>query len=105
MVSSPADDGPADTSADPRATDDSVAQLSEEELYAIVRVATEDAVLGALGTLMLVGIGIVLIATGASALLTSVTPTSVLVSVVFIGFGGYLAASSLRIIPPAREWV
>jgi len=104
MVSSPADDSPADA-ADPRATDGRVAQLSEEELYAIVRVAAEDAVLGALGTLMLVGIGLVLIATGASALLTAVTPVTVLVSVVVIGFGTYLVASSFGVIPPAREWL
>ncbi|NLV13600.1 hypothetical protein [Haloarcula argentinensis] len=100
MVSSPADDDPADTS-----TDGSVAALSEEELYAIVRIAAEDAVLGALGTLMLVGIGIVLIATGASALLANVTPATVLVSVVLIGFGVYLTTSSLGVIPPAREWL
>ncbi|EMA33593.1 hypothetical protein [Haloarcula japonica] len=105
MVSSPVDDGPSDTSTDPPATDGSAAALSEEELYAIVRVAAEDAVLGALGTLMLVGIGIVLIATGASTLLADVTPVSLLVSVVFIGFGVYLTASSLGVIPPAREWV
>ena len=103
MVSSPADDDPVDTSTDPPATDGTVAALSEEELYAIVRVAAEDAVLGALGTLMLVGIGIVLIATGVSALLADVTLISLLVSAVFIVFGGYLIASNLGVIPPARE--
>ncbi|MGB9931107.1 hypothetical protein [Haloarcula amylolytica] len=104
MVSSPADDGPADTPADPRATDDSVAQLSEEELYAIVRVAAEDAVLGAFGTLMLVGIGVVLVASSAP-LLFSLSPLPMVFGALLAGFGAYLILSSLRIIPPAREWV
>jgi hypothetical protein len=100
MVPSPADD---DSSTD-LATDGSVAQLSEDELYAIVRVATEDAVLGALGTLMLVGIGVVLASWGA-ALLLSATPLPAAIGVVLVLFGAYLALSSLRMIPPAREWV
>ncbi|AUG48245.1 hypothetical protein BVU17_12200 [Haloarcula taiwanensis] len=104
MVPSPADDDSADTPAHPRATDGSVATLSEEELYAIVRVATEDAVLGALGTLMLVGIGIVLAAWGA-ALLRSATPLPAAIGVVLVLFGAYLALSSLRMIPPVREWI
>ncbi|RLM47577.1 hypothetical protein DVK00_03465 [Haloarcula sp. Atlit-47R] len=104
MVSSPADDDAADTSADPQAADGSAATLSEEELYAIVRVATEDAVLGALGTLMLVGIGIVLASWGA-ALLLSATPLPAAIGVVLVLFGAYLALSSLRMIPPVREWV
>ncbi len=49
MVSSP-QYRPSDTSTDPPATDGTVAALSEGALYAIVRVAAEDAVLGALGT-------------------------------------------------------
>jgi len=104
MVSSPADDDSVDASDAPQATGGSVAQLSEEELYAVVRVATEDAVLGALGTLMLVGIGIVLASWGA-ALLLSATPLPAAVGVVLVLFGAYLALSSLRVIPPVREWV
>ena len=104
MVSSPADDDSVDTSDGPQATGGSVAQLSEEELYAVVRVATEDAVLGALGTLMLVGIGIVLASWGATLLL-SATPLPAAIGVVLVLFGAYLALSSLRMIPPVREWV
>ncbi|GCF14290.1 hypothetical protein Harman_22250 [Haloarcula mannanilytica] len=100
MVSSPADEDPSSGPA----TDGSVAQLSEDELYAIVRVATEDAVLGALGTLMLVGIGVFLIAAGTS-LFFALSPLPSVVGVVLIAYGAYLALSSLRIIPPAREWV
>ncbi|WP_336336800.1 hypothetical protein [Haloarcula brevis] len=104
MVSSPADDDPSDTSTDPPATDGSATALSEEELYAVVRVAAEDAVLGALGTLMLVGIGVVLASWG-TALLLSAKPLSAAIGVVLVLFGAYLALSSLRIIPPVREWV
>jgi len=103
MVQPPADDA-ADTAASSPATDGDSTQLSEEELYAIVRVAAEDAVLGAFGTLMLVGIGVILIATGAS-MLFALSPLPVAVGVALIVFGAYLALSSLRIIPPAREWV
>ncbi|KAA9399961.1 hypothetical protein Har1130_02450 [Haloarcula sp. CBA1130] len=104
MVPSPADDDSADTAAGPQATDGRVAQLSEEELYATVRVAAEDAVLGAFGTLMLVGIGVVLASWGA-ALLLSGTPLPAAIGVVLVLFGAYLALSSLRMIPPVREWV
>ncbi|NLV05538.1 hypothetical protein GOC83_05225 [Haloarcula rubripromontorii] len=104
MVPSSPDDNPVDTSTGPQATDGSVEDLSEEELYAIVRVATEDAVLGALGTLMFVGIGIVLASWGA-ALLMSATPLPAAIGVVLVLFGAYLALSSLRMIPPVREWV
>ncbi|MDS0220529.1 hypothetical protein NDI54_04090 [Haloarcula sp. S1AR25-5A] len=100
MGSSPADDDPSGGSA----TDSSVAQLSDEELYAIVRLAAEDAVLGAFGTLMLVGIGVVLVASSAP-MLFSLSPLPMVFGALLAGFGAYLVLSSLRIIPPAREWL
>jgi hypothetical protein len=100
MVPPPATDDPSGGSA----TDDGVEQLSEQELYAIVRVAAEDAVLGAFGTVMLVAIGAILIWAGTS-LLFALSPLPSAVGVVLIAYGAYLALSSLRIIPPAREWV
>lgn len=100
MVSSPADEDPSSGPA----TDGSVAQLTEDELYAVVRVAAEDAVLGALGTLLLVGIGVVLVAWG-TTLLLSATPIPAAIGLIFVLFGAYLALSSLRVIPPVREWV
>jgi hypothetical protein len=101
MVPPPAD-GDAESPSTPSTRN--VSELSEDELYGIVRVATEDAVLGALGTLMLVGIGIVLIATGAQ-LLFALSPLPAAIGVILVLFGAYLALSSLRIVPPAREWL
>jgi len=100
MVPPPATDDPSGDSA----TDDGVAQLSEQELYAIVRIAAEDAVLGAFGTVMLVAIGVFLISVGTS-LFFALSPLPSVVGVALIAFGAYLVLSSLRIIPPARQWV
>lgn len=91
-----------DTDREPTAPE----PIDEELLYAIIREAVEDALLGVIGTLLLVGIGFVLIWVGVVALASpgDAGPLGRFVGVALISFGLYLAAATLRVIPPVREW-
>ncbi|MBX0322081.1 hypothetical protein EGH21_03445 [Halomicroarcula sp. F13] len=98
MVPSPSD-------ADDTASESVPAQRSDAELYRIVRLATEDAILGAVGTLLLSGVGVVLFLVGGSAFLgADGFGAMVLAAVVALG-GLYLTAATLGVIPPARDWL
>jgi len=83
----------------------SVSDLSERELYGLVRVAAEDAVLGAIGTLLLAGLGLVLFLGGLSGLfqISSPSPVAMAIAVAFVVGGAYLFASSLGVIPSVRD--
>ena len=107
------DDGP--TGGHPVGDDDSptarrpvgdggAPNFDEAAMYRVVREAVEDAILGVLGTLMLVGIGFVAVWAGGTALVQSQTLPSIAFGTLAIAFGFYLAASSLGVVPPAREW-
>lgn len=78
--------------------------FDEAAMYVVVRDAVEDAILGVLGTLMLLGIAFVAVWAGGAAIVQSQTPVSITFGVLAIAFGFYLAASSLEVVPPAREW-
>jgi len=78
--------------------------FDEAAMYVVVRDAVEDAILGVLGTLMLLGIAFVAVWAGGTAIVQSQTPVSITFGVLAIAFGFYLAASSLGVVPPAREW-
>jgi hypothetical protein len=78
--------------------------FDEAAMYVVVRDAVEDAILGVLGTLMLLGIAFVAVWAGGAAIVQSQTPVSITFGVLAIAFGFYLAASALEIVPPAREW-
>lgn len=78
--------------------------LSEEELYVVIREAVEDAMLGVIGTLLLVGIAFVLVYTGGALLVGGGTPESLVLGFVGVAVGFYVAASALKVIPPIREW-
>jgi len=78
--------------------------FDEAAMYVVVRDAVEDAILGVLGTLMLLGIAFVAVWAGGAAIVRSQTPVSITFGVLAIAFGFYLAASSLGVVPPAREW-
>ncbi|WP_424000480.1 hypothetical protein ACOZ4I_13775 [Haloarcula salina] len=83
----------------------SVSELSERELYGLVRVAAEDAVLGAIGTLLLAGLGLTLFLGGLSGLLqiSDPSPVAMAIAAVFVVGGAYLFASSLGVIPSVRD--
>jgi hypothetical protein len=78
--------------------------FDEARLHAVVRDAVEDAILGAVGTLLLVGIAVVLLATAGSIVLQATAPIGVVIG---IGVGlpaAYLFAATLGLIPPIRDW-
>lgn len=79
--------------------------FDEQLLYPVIREAVEDAILGVLGTILLLGIGILFIWFGVMLLAFSFRGIPQLVFGIFaIVAGIYLAASSVKIIPPIREW-
>jgi hypothetical protein len=79
--------------------------IEEAALYGVVRAAVEDALLDVLGTLLLVGVAFVLVVVGAQAAAgADATAGTVLGLVVALG-GVYLAAATLEVIPPIREWL
>lgn len=81
--------------------------LTPDQLYYVVRRAVEDAILGVIGTLLLVGVAFVLVWFG-STVATSAYETSPLTAlgglfVVAVGF--YLAGSTLGVIPSVSDVV
>lgn len=78
--------------------------FDEVAMYRVVRKAMEDAILGAVGTLLLVGVAFVLVLTGASIAVQGGRGPSIAIGVVVALFGLYLAGSTLELIPPIREW-
>ena len=97
---------PAAASDDASAEQQEVA-IDEAALYYVIRRAVEDAILGVIGTLLLVGLGLVLVWIGGAMALSADPETGVL-PLVFGGaialVGLYVAAATLRIVPPIREW-
>lgn len=78
--------------------------FDEVALYTVVRKAVEDAILDVIGTLLLVGVALVVVWIGAAAIVSGTTP-GLLGGTAAILFGVYLAAATLEVIPPAREWL
>lgn len=78
--------------------------FDEVALYGVVRKAVEDAILGAVGTLLLVGVAFVLVLVGASAAIRSPGLLGVMFGGGALVVGLYLGATTLELIPPAREW-
>lgn len=78
--------------------------FDEDRLYAVVHRAVEDAVLGAIGTVIFVVIAVALVWVGIAVIAANPTPLGVVFGGVAIVAGCYLAATSLDIIPPIREW-
>lgn len=78
--------------------------FDEVALYGVVRKAVEDAILGAVGTILLVGVAFVLVLVGATTAVRTPGLGGVLFGSAAALFGLYLAGSTLGLIPPAREW-
>lgn len=101
-------DEPADLSeeGDTPASDGGVpAGIDEDELYEIVHDAVEDAILGVVGTLLLLGIGFVFLTAGVSAALgaTSTAAFGIGLTVFVVGF--VIFVTTLRGVLPMSEWV
>jgi hypothetical protein len=79
--------------------------IAEEDLYRIVRLAVEDAILGVLGTLLLVGVATVLTLTGVQLVVGATSTAWVAVGACLVLFGLYVGAATLGVVPSAREYL
>jgi hypothetical protein len=79
--------------------------FDEAALYTAVRRAVKDALLDVMGMLLLLGIAFVLVVSGGQALLQTSSPIGVVIGCFLLVIGVYLAAATLEIIPPVRDWV
>jgi len=80
--------------------------IDEGALYVVVRKAVEDAVLGVIGTLLLVGVALVLVWIGGAMAVSAGgrQPVATVAGVAIALVGLYVAAASLEVVPPIREW-
>jgi hypothetical protein len=78
--------------------------LDEQAVYRAVRYAVEDAILAVLGTLLLLGVALVLVAAGAQVA-TRGTPTGLAIGGALVLYGVYIAAVTLEVIPSVREFL
>jgi hypothetical protein len=92
---------PPSTEPDTKQTVD----IDEQALYKVVRSAVEDAILGVLGTILLLGIAVFLVWAGGALLISEASPVGLGLGVVFLGFGLYLGAATLGLVPPYDEWI
>ena len=82
--------------------------FDEQALYRVVRSAVEDAILGVLGTLLLLAIAAFFVWLGGAMLVSAASggvTASLGFGLVFLAFGLYLGAATLDLVPPLREWV
>ena len=70
----------------------------------MVRDAVKDALLDVIGTVLLLGIAFVLVIAGIQAVFSSISLETVAIGIGVVAVGVYLAAATLEIIPPIREW-
>lgn len=89
---------------EPTPTLDGGAGIDEDELYAIVHDAVEDAVLGVVGTLLLLGVASVLVLSGITALSGATNPVATAMGALVLLAGLALAVTTLRDVLPVREW-
>lgn len=87
---------------DTRSDGGPASELDEQAVYRAVRYAVEDAILAVLGTLLLLGIALVLVAAGAQ-IATQGTPPGLAIGGGLVAYGFYIAAATLEVIPSVRE--
>jgi hypothetical protein len=78
-------------------------EVEREELYAVVRAAVKDALLDVAGTVALLGLALLFVATGARGLLEAAGTTGAVVSLALVGLGFAIAAVALDLVPSIRE--
>ncbi|QGA81751.1 hypothetical protein [Halomicrobium sp. LC1Hm] len=76
-----------------------------DTLYRVVRAAIKDALLDVIGTLLLLGVALVVVTIGGQLLLGAMSEVAVAVGAFLVLFGLYLGAATLGLIPPLREWL
>jgi hypothetical protein len=105
--SAEADEAGDDGGEEGDAADEPLAvSIDEGALYVVVREAVEDALLGVIGTLLLVGVALVLVWVGGAMAFNAGgrQPAAAVAGLAIALIGIYLAASSLEVIPPFHEW-
>lgn len=103
MVSDPGRSPAVDPHDSPPTSDGPSPGFDEAALYTVVRDAVKDALLDVIGTVLLVGISFVLVVAGVQSMLSSSLAT-VALGTGITAIGGYIAAATLEIIPPIRNW-
>ena len=78
--------------------------FDEAALYTVVRDAVKDTLLDVIGIVLLLGIAFVLVIAGIQAVFSSISPGTAAPGIGVAAVGVYLAAATLEIIPPIREW-
>ncbi|WP_436911436.1 hypothetical protein [Halosimplex marinum] len=99
------DSADPDDGSGPAISGGSAAEIDEERLYEIVHDAVEDAVLGVVGTLLLLGVGVVLLSSGVTAVLGATSPAMSGLGVVVFLFGLGALFEGLRGVLPVGRWV
>ena len=96
---------PAET--DGGTTASSQATIDEGALYVVIRKAVEDAILDVIGTLLLVGLALVLIWFGIMVTASAFTSNRLAAAggVFVILFGFYMALSALDMVPSIEEFL
>lgn len=97
-------DDSAETRGTTEADGGTASGFDDAALYAVVRAAVKDALLDVIGTVLLVGIGVVLVVAGGGAIVRASGLTAVAIGVWLVAIGIYLAATSLELVPPVRDW-
>jgi len=94
-------------SSDEEPAEHAEVRIDEGALYVVVRKAVEDAMLGVIGTLLLVGVALVLVWVGGAIAISAGVgqPLAALLGVAIAAVGLYFAAATLELIPPVREWL
>lgn len=100
-----ADEEGSDREGEATAADgDAVSGMDEAVLYTVVRSAVEDAILGAVGSILLAGLALALAWAGVVVALGSSSVTSATLGAILVAVGGYVAARTLELVPPIGEW-
>jgi hypothetical protein len=99
-------DGDAD-GGQPRLEEDGgvAPDIDEAALFRLIRDAVKDALLDVIGTLLLLGVASVLVLIGVQLYLSSMSGLGAALGGVIVVAGLYLAAATLEIIPPLRDWL
>lgn len=79
--------------------------VDEAALFRLIRDAVKDALLDVIGTLLLLGVACILVVAGVQLFVSSISQLGVAIGGVLIVVGLYLAAATLEIIPPIRDWL
>ena len=90
-----------DASGDPPRRDPG---FDEDRLYEVVTRAVEDAVLGAIGTVILVALAVGLVWIGIAVVAANPNFLGAIFGGIAIVVGFYLAATTLEVVPPIRDW-